>query len=141
MTRFVILKNPDLNALVDKPRAVLVRDHFSLLALIFPLFWLLWHRLWFAAAMAFIGFIAIALITSDVRLALAAVLLNALLGFFVAIEGSAWRIAQLQRHGYQFADVVLAQTREEAELLALDKAPLSAPKGPLVYRPQTGAAA
>lgn len=115
MTSFVVLHN-DGAPLRFSERTEFVRDHFSIVALAFPLFWLLWHRLWFATVI-FIGVMTILVfVAGDHRFILAVGPLNFLIGLFVALEGSAWRIASFKRHGYRQVAVLDAHNLEEAEL-------------------------
>lgn len=47
MTVYTVLEPPPSgDDLRDAERVAFVRDGFSWLALLFPLLWLLWHRMW-----------------------------------------------------------------------------------------------
>ena len=92
MARFVILRwaqdaPPGRRSVVD-----VVRDGWTWLGFLFPLFWLLWHRLWFAAVMVFAIAVAIALLTQSPVWAAIVLPANLLLGLFVGLEGQGWRI-------------------------------------------------
>ena len=54
MASFVVLTPPDDPEAPE--RAEIIRDGFAWFALIIPVFWLLWHRLWFSAALIAAGF-------------------------------------------------------------------------------------
>jgi Protein of unknown function (DUF2628) len=95
--------------------ALFIRDAFALLAVILPVPWLLWHRLWFEAALA---------LCAGLVLAGAAVWLNSenlagigsiLIGFYVALEGGALKTAAARRRGYADAAIVEAGSIAEAE--------------------------
>src|SRR5690606_34331616 len=51
MATFLVLIPPGARSGDEKAR--IVRDRFSWLALFLPVIWLLWHRAWLAAALAF----------------------------------------------------------------------------------------
>lgn len=94
----------------------LVRDEFSYLALIFPLIWLLWYRLWFAAIVMLLVSIGIGMIGEYLAPGPAMVVAGFLVSFFVALEGSAWRIARFRRLGYMETGMVVAPSLSEAEI-------------------------
>lgn len=94
----------------------LVRDEFSYLALIFPLIWLLWYRLWFAAIVLLLVSVGIGMIGEYLAPGVAMVVAGFLLSFFVALEGSAWRIARFRRLGYLETGMVVAPSLSEAEI-------------------------
>jgi hypothetical protein len=130
MTSFVVLHNDGAPVRFSE-RTEFIRDHFSILALAFPFFWLLWHRLWFAAIIFICALTALALIAGEHSFAL--VPLNILAGLFVALEGTAWHIGALIRKGYRQVGVIDAASREEAELkFALRQS--SKDETPLVYK-------
>ena len=93
-----------------------VRDEFSFVALVFPLVWLLWQRLWFAAVMLLLVTIGIGMIGEYVAPGAAIFLAGLVVSFFVALEGPAWRVARFRRLGYLEMGAVVAPDLEEAEL-------------------------
>lgn len=93
---------------------VFVPDAFAAIALVVPFFWLLWHRLWFAAAMVALVSIAMTLLEPAAPLSIAAA--GVLVGIFVALEGPGWRIAKLSRQGWREAGSVRAASLAEAEI-------------------------
>ena len=97
----------------------LVRDEFSYLALIFPLIWLLWYRLWFAAIVLLLVSVGIGMIGEYLAPGVAMVVAGFLLSFFVALEGSAWRIARFRRLGYLETGMVVAAATSFALLIGL----------------------
>jgi hypothetical protein len=96
---------------------VFVRDEFSFVAFFFPFFWLLWHRLWFAALMIFLASIALALIGEwNASTAFGVTLASLVIGILVAVEGPQWRIGHCRRAGYGDAGTIDAANLEEAEI-------------------------
>jgi hypothetical protein len=116
-----------------------IRDGFSMLALLFPLVWLLWHRLWIETA----AYLAATLLLMGVgwllgmgeSAALLALPLNLLMGF----EAQALRHAALLRRGWSDWGVVEASdsrealTRYLAEAGHLDAAAEGEPALPMRY--------
>jgi hypothetical protein len=95
--------------------ALFIRDGFAPLAVILPVIWLLWNRLWLEAAMAF---------AASLVLAAAAVWLNSeylagigsiLLGVYVALEGGALKTAAARRRGFEDGPIIEAGSAAEAE--------------------------
>lgn len=129
MASFVVLAPDD-----NEEQAVIIRDGFSLLALILPFLWLLWHRLWFAAAMVILASIglgaAMQLLPDWVTVFAVA---SMLVSLFIALEGNAMRIASKERQGWRLRAIVEAQNRATAEEIYFapsDKAAGSAPVKP-----------
>ena len=96
--------------------ALFVREGFSWGALVFTVFWALYHRLWLASSLMAVAFVALALIGAwlepDSSLASALGLaLNLLIGF----EGNDWLRVKLARRGYVELGPVVARGGDEAE--------------------------
>jgi len=108
MARYVILRHEDATPPGGRPAVLTIRDGFSLLAFLFAFFWLLWHRLWIAALAVLAASVALALLARDPQWAL--------LGAFVGLEAQGWRIGAARLRGYRLAEIVDADTRDEAEL-------------------------
>ncbi|MEX3010845.1 DUF2628 domain-containing protein [Hoeflea sp. TYP-13] len=114
MASYVVLTPPDSSELDEN--TVLIRDGFSIPAVIIPVLWLLWNRLWFAAIMLFLISVGIAVAISllpgwSVVLTAASVLLS----LFVALEGNGWRIAKKERQGWTLQSVIEAPNHGTAE--------------------------
>jgi hypothetical protein len=111
MARHVVMERPG-----DPEGAVLVRDGFSVVALILPVMWLLWHRLWFAALGAF-ALVALATMIGW-RIGLPGLIVAAELAVaaWVALEGGAMRVSALAAKGYRETGVIHAATAAEAEI-------------------------
>jgi hypothetical protein len=95
--------------------AVFIKDAFALLAVIIPVVWLLWHRLWFEAAMVFCASVGLMGASAWLGAPKIAGIGSLLLGIYVALEGSALKIAAARRNGYADERVVDARSVTEAE--------------------------
>ena len=114
MASYVVLTPPDGS---DKDeRAVLIRDGFSFWALIFQIFWLLWNRLWVAAAIIFFVSAALSLATAQLT-SWSGVFTTAAfcVALFIALEGNGWRISKLERQGWAMRGVIEAPNHATAE--------------------------
>jgi hypothetical protein len=107
-------------ALTGKPvRTVMVREGFSWLAALFPLFWFLAKRLWLVAALYFalatiLGFVLPAALSPWVFVAL-----QILVGF----EARNLQRWSLERQGFRLIGVVQARNEEGAVLNLADRRP------------------
>lgn len=119
--------------------AEFVRERFSFLALIAPLLWLLWHRLWIEAG-AYLVF-ALVLLGAGWLLGLgdAFGLLALPLNVFVALEAPALRQTALRRRGWtdwgtvEAGDAAEAETRYLAEAGHVDAEAETVPALPMRY--------
>ncbi|MBO6717126.1 MAG: DUF2628 domain-containing protein [Rhizobiaceae bacterium] len=91
-----------------------VRDGFSVLALIFPVIWLLWHRLWIEALVIFAAALCIGAAGELSGWSGTAMAISFLLALYVALEGPELRIRALGRRGWQDAGVIDAADEDEA---------------------------
>lgn len=126
-------------------RCAFVRDSFSWGALFFGPLWLLRHRLWLAS----LGWLAAALLLwagsdwlglSDWAVFWSLVAINVFLG----TEGGMLRSAALRRRGYDLADIVATDSRDDAERIFYPRwlAALDARRpGEPLFRPVKPAAA
>jgi len=108
MASFVVMEAPQ-----GRDEAVYIRDGFHFLAFLVPPLWLLWHRLWIEALVAFA---AMALLGSVSGFGEAAPLLSLLVSIYVGLEAPALHIAALRRRGWSEWGVADAANRDEAEL-------------------------
>lgn len=95
--------------------ALFIKDAFRPLAVIVPVFWLLWNRLWFEAAMAFIASLILVGLGTYIGLPEWHGFAALLIGLYVALEGSALKIAAARRRGFVDEAVVDARSLNEAE--------------------------
>ena len=93
----------------------LVRDGNSPWALVFPPFWLAWHRLWVPLLAYFVVTMAIILLAVWQPGAPIAYL-SALPGLYLLLEGSELIRGKLERQGWRYSGIVQGDTNEEAEI-------------------------
>ncbi|TIX28651.1 MAG: DUF2628 domain-containing protein, partial [Mesorhizobium sp.] len=90
MAVYVVMEPPGGG---EKPDVTFVRDGFSWLGFLVSPLWLLWHRLWIEAALAFVAMALLSMIAEGLSLGLAGPLLSLLVSLYVGLEGQALRIA------------------------------------------------
>lgn len=115
MTVYTVLEPPPSgDDLRDAERVAFVRDGFSWLALLFPLLWLLWHRMWLVLVL-WIAVVVIlqwgASLIGEPAPLITAVVIAAVMGF----EANNLRRWTLERRGWRFAGVVAGTDRSECE--------------------------
>jgi Protein of unknown function (DUF2628) len=113
MAYFTILEAPD----GDPERTVLIKDGFSVAALIFTVFWALWHRLWVVSAILFAILVCIELgadwfgVNNFIES-----LIQAAVGLIFAFEARSLWLQSLRRSGFRIAGIVEGTSVEAAEL-------------------------
>lgn len=112
MAAYVVMEPPGGEKAED---ATLVRDGFSWLAFVVPPLWLLWHRLWIEALLAFIVLGALSAVGEMLDLGLSGSLLIFLVALYTGLEGAALRITALRRHGWREGGVIEADTIADAD--------------------------
>ena len=118
MPRYVVLES-DIETKSQKVRVM--RDGFAVLAIGFPVPWLIFHRLWFEAILLLPLVMAISLFSGNPETMGIVLVGNLTLGLLVAIEGAGRIIARLKRRGYrEIGTVAEAQNYEEAEFHAAE---------------------
>ncbi|MGU3284821.1 DUF2628 domain-containing protein [Methylobacterium mesophilicum] len=124
---------------VGLDRAVLVPDGFAWPAFAFGVLWFLFHRLWIAALIVLVGFVALAGIGHMLGLPPGiATLVTLLASWLVGLEASSLRRWTLARRGWPARDAVIAATAEEAEARALNRwldSSAAAPRAPFPAGP------
>src|SRR5215213_7737318 len=101
MTSWIVMQPTGGGRAADAADPVFIRDGFSFLAFLVPPLWLLWHRLWIEAALAFAGLVLAAVIGRATDVAVAATLISLLVSIFVGLEGNGLRLAALLRRGWR----------------------------------------
>ena len=142
MAGFTVIKPP---ADRDGERVLFLRDGFSLLALLLPLVWLVWRRLWLEAALYLVLMLAVALAVRQGWLPSVSIgIVSLLASLYAGLEASTLRLGSLLRRGYSELGAVQADDAAEAEIRwfsgSADRHPASAvPSAPvpatLVSRP------
>ncbi|RWD49543.1 MAG: DUF2628 domain-containing protein [Mesorhizobium sp.] len=112
MAVYVVMEPPGLG---EKPDVTFVRDGFSWLGFLVSPLWLLWHRLWIEAALAFVAMALLLMLAEGLRLGLAGPLLSLLVSLYIGLEGQALRIAGLRRRGWHEWGVVEANRLDDAD--------------------------
>lgn len=104
-------------------RAVLVKDGFHWWALLLPLLWLLFNRIWWGL-LAYVALtLGIALLGRALHVPPETVAgVELLVGLFLALVAGDLKSWQLERRGYRIADVVAGRDEEEAERRFFDRA-------------------
>ena len=109
----------DAQALPGDPaaleRAVVVRDGFAWLALIFGPLWFLWHRAWIGVVASVLAIAGLIVGYRALGVIEAYTWTHVLLALFFALEANAIRTLSLNRRGRPAADVVVADDRDSAE--------------------------
>ena len=113
MASYVVMEPPGRG--YNTGATTFVRDGFSWFAFLLPVVWLLWHRLWIEAALAFVAIGLLAGLGEVLGLGLAGSLLSFLIMLYVGLEGQALRIAALGRRGWRQAGVVIADNLDDAD--------------------------
>lgn len=109
MAAYVAMEPPGGNA----ERTVLVRDGFTALAFLLPVFWFLFHRLWIEAALALAATLALG--SLDTLGGLGGPLLTLLFSLLAGFEAPALRLWALRRRGWIERGVVEAGNSGDAE--------------------------
>ncbi|RWF00695.1 DUF2628 domain-containing protein [Mesorhizobium sp.] len=112
MAVYVVMEPPGGG---EKPDVTFVRDGFSWLGFLVSPLWLLWHRLWIEAALAFVAMALLSMIAEGLSLGLAGPPLSLLVSLYVGLEGQALRIAALRRRGWHEWGVVEANRLDDAD--------------------------
>ena len=113
MAAFLVLIPPGARKGDEKAR--IIRDRFSWLALFLPVIWLLWHRAWLAAALAFAVQALGSAVSDHPVFGLAGLGLSLATSLLVALEGPSMVVAGLERRGWTVDAVIVADDRKTAE--------------------------
>lgn len=118
MVAFVVLEPPPGQAATGEDAAAsaeLVRDGFTIVGFLVPVFWLLWQRLWIEALLALCLTVLLAVAAERLGMGFAGSLLSLLVSLYVGLEGQALRVAARRRRGWRDWGVVEADSVREAE--------------------------
>lgn len=127
MASYVVMMPPDDGRGED---ALFVRDGFAPLALVLPVVWFLWHRLWlWAAAFLVIAIVANVMMERD-GLFYAGLALSVCASFFAGLEAQALRVAARERQGWRVAAVIDAPDAGAAEAMFFASPHLAAAPAP-----------
>ena len=115
MASWIVMQPTGGGRAADAADPVFIRDGFSFPAFLVPPLWLLWHRLWIEALLAFAALVLAAVIGRATDVAIAATLISLLVSILVGLEGNGLRIAGLVRRGWRDWGVVEAGNLYDAE--------------------------
>ncbi|GLR50698.1 DUF2628 domain-containing protein [Shinella yambaruensis] len=113
MATFLVLIPPGAASGDEKAR--IIRDRFSWIALFLPVLWLLWHRAWLAAALAFAVQSLGSAVADHPLFGLAGLGICLATNLLVALEGPSMVVAGLTRRGWTVDAVITADDRATAE--------------------------
>lgn len=114
MASYLVMEPTSQTARAEK--AVIIRDGFSVLAFLFPLFWFLWHRMWLEALAFLVIAFTLAGLATTVGSDPLVPLLSILLAILIGMEAPALRVAMLRRRDWVEWGVVEAANHGEAEV-------------------------
>jgi hypothetical protein len=135
MASFVVMERPGSSG---GPRDFeAVRDGFHWLALIFPLFWFLFHRMWIEAAVVLLLGFGLGALMDWAGLDWLWPFSFAI-ALFAGFEAATLRVSALRRSGWREWGVVEGRDRERAELRYLEDG--CAASGPFAADPLPAAA-
>jgi hypothetical protein len=135
MALYTVLEAPDGRA----DRVSFVKEGFSGAAVVFTMFWALWNRMWFVAAMVFAIVVALNVSVSAFGLNEGiSVALELGLALIFGFEARRLKVMSLERAGFRTAGLVEASSIEAAELEYFSRRPRAVQAAPvsMTYRPQ-----
>lgn len=112
MAVYVVMEPPGCGHDAD---TIFVRDGFAWLGFLLPPLWLLWHRLWIEAVLAFVAISLLSAVGESFGVMLAGSLLTFLVMLYVGLEGQALRVSALARRGWRQWGVVVADDFQDAD--------------------------
>jgi len=115
MTTYTVYLPPDDMLEGSQEEFRLVPDAKATLALLFPPFWLAWHRLWLPL-MVYIVVLAAIILLAVLSPSIAVSYLSILPGLYLLLEGYQLVSNKLERDGWRYAAIVDGENREEAEI-------------------------
>lgn len=104
MTAHLVLARP--GAPVPDEASVIIADRFSVLGFVFPVFWLLFNRLWLESLVAALVMAVSAMLASTGDFAALGLALGFAVQLLTGLEGRNWRVSALERRGWRLVDVV-----------------------------------
>ncbi len=115
MASYLVLNPPGTTG--KDERAKFIRDGFSLFGLLFPLIYLLWHRLWLAAVTLFAAILAAEIVGSLFDLGIVGLVLDGMAGLYIGLEGGNLKASVLKSSGWSEQAVISAENLDDAEAL------------------------
>lgn len=112
MTAYLVLASP--GAQIPDERSVVIADRFAPWALIAPVIWLLFNRLWLEALAAVLVMAVATYLAGSAGQPALGIALDLALSLLTALEGRNWRASALQRRGWRLVDVIETDDAEVA---------------------------
>ena len=112
MAGYIVL-TPELDQRPDA--AVLVRDGFHVMAFLLPVIWLLWHRLWIEALIAFAAAAVLSTLAGLAGFGAASPAWSLLVSIFFGLEAAHLRVLAMRRRGWRQWGVIEADSLRSAE--------------------------
>ena len=128
MKLYTVLEAPDGKT----DRVAFIREGISWAALVFTVFWALWHRMWVVAAVLFAAWIGIMLaVSSGLITPVLAPFVELAFSLIFALEARRLQVMSLERAGFRRAGLIQASSLEAAELAYFgSRAPSAPPAAP-----------
>lgn len=115
MTIYTVMSPPPSgNEAQDAERISFIKEGFCWPALVIPVLWLAWQRMWLVLG----GYVAAVVVFSLIGVLIggpAGSVLAALLAILFALEANGLRRWTLERNGWHFTGIVSGSNREECE--------------------------
>jgi hypothetical protein len=106
----------ETDAIERADRLAFVREGFSWVALLVPLLWLLYHRMWIESLVLFLVYVGLQLaFGGDAQGQALTAWASVAISILFAFEANDLRTASLERRGYRLAGVVSGRDRVDAE--------------------------
>lgn len=136
MTTYTAYLPPKDASLYQDEEFRLVPDTKATLALFFPPFWLVWHKLWLPLMVYFCVIVAIMLL-AFASPGIAVSYLSILPGLYLLLEGYELVRKNLENRGWQYAGIVEGENKEEAGIrFIVDHGNMFAEQKPVVASQQ-----
>jgi hypothetical protein len=101
--------------------AIFVKEGFSWLATIFTFFWMIYHRIWWAAIAIMVYNMAVAYLQeTQILSAEIATIINVAVVVIIGLSAGDWYRDTLRRRGYVLTEIVSGMNEEQAEQRFLD---------------------
>ncbi len=126
MATYSVLAPPNGSGLSLEAGAEFIPDTKALMALALPLLWLLWHRMWWASLFYVLISMIFALVLTT-GFATLALLMTAIPGLFLFLEGNELRRKALIRKNWTLVAVIEGDNLESAEARFFYSRPISKP--------------
>jgi hypothetical protein len=118
-------------------QARFVRDGFSWGGFLFPVIWLLWHRVWRWALAVMALDVVLVLLSNRFGVSPSAIAAAGVLEMlFVGLEARHWFCLALERRGFELSEIVQAETKEDAEYRFFERIAAQQPAEASILPPQ-----